>query len=59
MWTMHPSVTFEPGTPSNQLLLGENLDRRLFLENIRILESLMSDVHNLTLISLADMRINI
>ena len=42
MWTMHPSVTFEQGTPSNQLLLGENLDTRLFLENIRILESLMS-----------------
>ena len=49
------------GPPLISCSLGENLDTRLFLENIRILESLslMSDVHNLTLISLADMRINI
>ena len=59
MWTMHPCVTFELGTPSNQLLLGENLDTRLFLENIRILYPWCPRPHNLTLISLADMRINI
>ena len=58
MWTMHPSVRNETGTPSNQLL-GENLvSEGCYFWKQHSFLSLMSP-HYRTFISLADTSINI